>query len=473
MKFLLQSRRGFIKTGAAATIASSAGTFPAPATPRDNGRYNIIYLHSHDSGRYLQPYGHSVPTPNLQRLARQGVLFRNMHSAAPTCSPSRAALLTGQSAHASGMLGLAHLGWGLHDYKQHIVHTLRTYGYTSVLAGVQHVAADPKVIGYEQILPHATTSAKDVAPAAVDYLKGRPQTPFFLDIGFFETHREFPSPVDNPDYIQPPAPLPDNSETRRDMAGFHASARVLDKGIGVILNALEDAGLRKNTIIVSTTDHGIAFPDMKCSLRDSGTGVSMILSGPGVFSKPAVSDALLSQIDLFPTLCDALEIPKPAWLTGRSFLPLLLGTQTSTNDAIFAEVNYHAAYEPKRSVRTARWKYIRHFDDRHQVVLPNCDDGPSKSYWLANQWKATEVVAHEELYDLVFDPNEQRSLIDSNQPDARGALVDLRQRLDKWMKDTRDPLLDGPIPLPAGAHIMPQDAESPKELSQYVPKTFR
>jgi arylsulfatase A-like enzyme len=371
------------------------------------------------------------------------------------------------------MLGLAHLGWGLHDYKQHIVHTLRTYGYTSVLAGVQHVAADPKVIGYEQILPHATTSAKDVAPAAVDYLKGRPQTPFFLDIGFFETHREFPSPVDNPDYIQPPAPLPDNSETRRDMAGFHASARVLDKGIGVILNALEDAGLRKNTIIVSTTDHGIAFPDMKCSLRDSGTGVSMILSGPGVFSKPAVSDALLSQIDLFPTLCDALEIPKPAWLTGRSFLPLLLGTQTSTNDAIFAEVNYHAAYEPKRSVRTARWKYIRHFDDRHQVVLPNCDDGPSKSYWLANQWKATEVVAHEELYDLVFDPNEQRSLIDSNQPDARGALVDLRQRLDKWMKDTRDPLLDGPIPLPAGAHIMPQDAESPKELSQYVPKTFR
>src|SRR5215467_5443313 len=115
-------------------------------------RPNILYLHSHDTGRYIQPYGHAIATPHLQRLAEQGVLFRQAFSAAPTCSPSRAALLTGQAPHSSGMLGLAHRGFALHDYHQHIVHTLRAAGYTSTLIGMQHVANDPTVIGYDRIV---------------------------------------------------------------------------------------------------------------------------------------------------------------------------------------------------------------------------------------------------------------------------------------------------------------------------------
>ena len=106
-----------------------------PAAPMDstaNFRPNIVYIHSHDSGRYLSPYGQSVPTPNLQRLAQEGILFRKAFSAAPTCSPSRAALLTGLYPHSSGMLGLAHRGFSLNDYQQHIVHTLKAAGYTSV-----------------------------------------------------------------------------------------------------------------------------------------------------------------------------------------------------------------------------------------------------------------------------------------------------------------------------------------------------
>ena len=99
------SRRRFLQAGAVAALAANAFTRRSvAAAPSTEGKYNIVYLHSHDSGRYLRPYGHDVPTPNLNRLAKQGVLFRNMHSAAPTCSPSRAALLTGQSSHASGML---------------------------------------------------------------------------------------------------------------------------------------------------------------------------------------------------------------------------------------------------------------------------------------------------------------------------------------------------------------------------------
>src|ERR1700676_90282 len=136
------SRRDFLLKAAAATTISVAQTNAQTAKP------NIIYLHSHDSGRYLQPFGHAVPTPNLQRLSSEGVLFRRSFSAAPTCSPSRSALLTGQCPHRNGMLGLAHRGFSMHDYKRHIVHTLRDAGYVSVLAGLQHVAPKPEMIGY-------------------------------------------------------------------------------------------------------------------------------------------------------------------------------------------------------------------------------------------------------------------------------------------------------------------------------------
>jgi N-sulfoglucosamine sulfohydrolase len=457
----MPSRRSFL----GCTVAALAATaLPKCVEAAAGGPVNILYLHSHDSGRYLSPYGHSTPTPNLNRLARQGVLFRQTHTAAPTCSPSRAALLTGQCPHRSGMLGLAHRGWGLNDYSQHIIHTLGKHGYRSTLAGLQHVAAKPEQIGYDEILPHKSYSARDVAPAAVDFLKSRPKQLFFLDAGFFETHREFPEPVDNPNYIQPPFPLPDNPETRRDMAGFHASARILDRGIGQILDALDEAGLAENTLVLSTTDHGIAFPNMKCNLRDTGTGISMILRGPGVFSGGKISDALLSNIDVFPTLCDYLGIDKPAWLEGKSFLPVLTGTEPEINEAIFSEVTYHASYEPKRSVRTKRWKYIRHFDNRKTAVLPNCDDGFSKTFWLQNGWKEEPLVSHEELYDLVFDPMEHTNL--ASVPRAEKTLENMRARLNLWMQETADPLLHGPVPLIAGGIVVDQDAISPKDVSR-------
>src|SRR4051812_34267929 len=140
-------------------------------------RPNIVYLHSHDTGRHIQPYGHQVPTPNLQRLADEGLLFRQAFSAAPVCSPSRAALLTGEYSHSNGMLGLAHRGFRLADYDHHLVHTLRDAGYTSRLVGEQHIAADPRAIGYDEI-------AATIEPL--------PPAPFFLDVGFTDTHRPFP-----------------------------------------------------------------------------------------------------------------------------------------------------------------------------------------------------------------------------------------------------------------------------------------
>ena len=126
---------------------------------------NILYVHSHDTGRWVQPYGHQVPTPNIQHLADQGVLFRNAFSAAPVCSGSRAALLTGQHCHSNGMLGLAHRGWSLHDYGTLWVHALRPAGYRSTLIGEQHLSVDPGVLGYDEVVDVPSNRASEVTPA--------------------------------------------------------------------------------------------------------------------------------------------------------------------------------------------------------------------------------------------------------------------------------------------------------------------
>jgi arylsulfatase A-like enzyme len=431
-------------------------------------RPNILYIHSHDTGRYIQPYGHAVPTPNLQRLAEQGVLFRQNFCAAPTCSPSRAALLTGQCAHSSGMIGLAHRGFSLSDYSQHIVHTLRGAGYRSTLIGVQHVAAEPGTIGYDRVAPVESNHVEHVAPAAVDFLSSAPQEPFFLSVGFAETHRDFhtPGPAEDPRHCLPPAPLLDTRQTRQDMAAFKASARVLDRGIGAVLDALEANGLAGNTLVICTTDHGIAFPGSKCNLIDHGIGVMLILRGPGGFTGSQVSDALVSHVDLFPTLCDLLEIDQPAWLQGRSFMPVVRGDAEQVNDEIFAEVTYHAAYEPQRAVRTQRWKYIRRFEERPSPVLPNCDDGLSKDVWLQHGW-GERPPALEQLYDLVFDPNEAHN--QAGEPALSAVLDEMRGRLDRWMRATDDPLLRGPVPAPAGARVNDPDGLSPSEPTQVIP----
>ena len=153
---------------------------------------NIVYLHSHDTGRYVQPYGHPVPTPNIQRLADQGLLFRQAFCGAPSCSGSRAVLLTGQWAHVNGMMGLAHRGFRLNDYRHHLVHTLRKAGYWSGLVGEQHLSVEPEELGYDAIGDVDTTHVESVVPATLELLAERPEgRPLFLSVFFFETHREF------------------------------------------------------------------------------------------------------------------------------------------------------------------------------------------------------------------------------------------------------------------------------------------
>jgi N-sulfoglucosamine sulfohydrolase len=430
-------------------------------------RPNILYLHSHDTGRFVQPYGHPVPTPNIQRLADQGILFRRAFCAAPTCSASRACLLTGQYGHNNGMMGLAHRGWSLNDYHQHIVHPLHNAGYHSVLVGEQHIAKRPDIIGFDRVVKIPTTHVQTVAPAATEIIAGPPPEPFFMSVGFFETHRDFLHPPSLRDtlYSLPPPNLPDTPATRRDIAGYGASARTLDQGVGEVLEALDNHGLADDTLIIFTTDHGLAFPGAKATLFDRGLGVMLIMRGPAGFSGGKVHDALVSHIDVYPTICDLAGIDRPDFLQGLSLLPLVRGEASSIRDVIFAEMTWHAAYEPQRAVRSERWKYIRRFGDRERPVLCNCDDSPSKSLLLSLGW-AERSVPFEQLYDLAFDPNEAANLADV--PAFRSTLEDLRERLLGWMADTEDPLLHGdPVP-PPGAEINDPDQLSATEPTHKV-----
>jgi hypothetical protein len=156
-------------------------------------RPNILYLHSHDTGRYVQPYGYAIATPHIQALAEEGVLFRKAFCAAPTCSPSRASLLTGQHAHTSGMLGLAHRGFSLTTYQQHLLYTLRKEGYQSALIGEEH---RPKITGRLAM----TASTKSMAftprplPPSLSACCARPRNPSSSRSVFFRRTVSFSSP---------------------------------------------------------------------------------------------------------------------------------------------------------------------------------------------------------------------------------------------------------------------------------------
>jgi N-sulfoglucosamine sulfohydrolase len=415
-------------------------------------RPNIVLIHSHDTGRYIQPYGHQLTTPNIQRLADQGLLFRQAYAAAPTCSPSRAALLTGRWPHSNGMNGLAHRGFALHDRTQHILHTLRAGGYWTAMVGEQHVSADPEDLGYDLVVDADTSRAHDVGPAAVALLRDRPPQPFFLSVGFFETHRDFFEPTSVRDmlYSMPLSNLPDSPVTRRDVASFKQSARALDHGVGAVLSALDEMKIADDTIVIFTTDHGPPFPGGKATLSDRGLGVLLILRGPGGFHGGRVNDALVSQIDIFPTLCELVGIDTPEHVQGRSLLPAVHGEARDVNDAIYGELTYHAAYDPQRAIRTRRHKYVRRWGDRDLPVLPNIDDSPSKELLLQHGLAETPRP-REELYDLLFDPNEAHNLAAS--PEHADVLAVLREQLGDWMRTTDDPLLEGFVAAPAGAEV--------------------
>ena len=440
---------------------------------------NVVYLHSHDTGRWVGPYGHPHPTPNYDRLAASGVTFDDAHTPSPTCSPSRACLLTGQMPRKNGMIGLAHRGSRLADPRRHLAAVLRRNGYRTALSGVQHEFGplDPAAPPYDDVLAHVgiddvATADPAIARAAAAFIARDHDGPFFLSCGFFSTHRTRghddqrfnadASPPGDPGATAVPPTLPDTPAARADVADFNASLARLDACVGVVLDGIDAAGRAGDTLVVCTTDHGVPFPGHKSRLTDAGTGVLLIVRGPCFTGGKRVS-ATVTHLDVVPTILRMTGLSVDHDLDGRSLLPLVSGTVDALHGATFGEVNYHAAYEPMRSVRAAGHLYVRRFGGggvgAERRVLPNCDPGPTRAAMVDAGW-ADEPEPAEALYDLAAGPAERRNVIDD--PAHADAASDLRRRLRRHMESTADPLLTtGYVPPWPGMRTTPPTATYP------------
>lgn len=428
---------------------------------------NVLYIHTHDSGRVLSPYGYKVPTPNLESFAGDAALFRSCFCAGPTCSPSRAAMLSGTYPHQSGMLGLAQRGFSM-DYDRHLVRFLNRNGYHTVLCGIQHEAGwyldtgqGARAIGYQEEITKSNAGYrqedlvdwdKENAHAVCRWLEGWDGgKPFFLSFGMYATHRRFPDRVDgdiNPNFALPPAPIPDSPETREDFARYMTSAKSADACFGEVLECLKRTGQLENTIVLFTTDHGLAEPFCKCTLFDSGIGVALMMRVPGITDGGSVIDGLVSHVDVFPTLCELLKLEKPDYLEGVSFAPMLRSPLETVRDEIFAEVNFHTSYEPIRCIRTERYKYIRYYDTSYlRINKSNIDESMTKDYFMERELD-TQTKYQEALYDLVFDTGERKNL--AGAAGYASIRAELAERLERHLERTDDPILTGAIPVQPG-----------------------
>ncbi len=433
-------------------LAEAPGSLSrSPATARRTlpMAMNIIYIHCHDAGRFLSPYRPSIPSPNLKAFASESTVFTQAFCNAPTCSPSRAALLTGFTAHQAGMMGLAHRGFQLRDDEHHICTFLSRHGFETVLSGIQHEwAYDGPSPPYEKVVPQIGRENRmdvendlNIARATSAFLRSRRDTrPLFLSVGFYYPHRSFPRAerVVGTDRVKLPACLPDNEVVRADMAAYQTAVSWMDKAFGEVWKAIQERGFAENSVIIFTTDHGIAFPRMKATLSDHGLGVAFMLKAPG--QRIGHCDAMVSHLDFFPTVCDYIGVETPSRCIGRSLRPLVeKHSNASGAEEVFAEINYHAEYEPKRCIRTREYKYIRNYMPGHNLALANIDEGPTKT-WMLEHHFLEGLVPEEELYDLMNDPAETNNLAASCE--YSGALRDMRSRLAQWMVRTDDPLYD-------------------------------
>jgi len=419
---------------------------------------NILFIIVHDLGQHMEIYGNtSVRTPNLHRLAEEGVSFENYFATAPQCSPSRASIYTGKYPHTHGLMGLANrdLDWSLSTSEKTTVQLLRQSGYFTCLFGLQHESQDPHSLGFDEIVqPEGESFEKyychRVAPVVLEFLRHPKSKPFYANVGFLEVHRPYPQEVyqpDDPNEVLVPPYLPDTPEVRQDIAEFHGSIRKVDRAVGSIFDTLKETGLEEETLVVFTTDHGIAFPRAKCTLYDPGIKTTLIMRWPdgGVIGGKVYSE-LLSNVDFLPTILEVVKAPVPEDIQGKSFLPLLQDGKFEPRKEIFAEKTWHIIYDPMRCIRTSRYKYIRNFIDGPLLRLPG---DMEKSLSRKSLGKThLKPRPEEELYDLRQDPNEQNNL--AGKSEYSEIQTKLSGRLIEWMKKTKDPVLEGQIPIVDG-----------------------
>lgn len=437
-------------------------------------RKNVLLIISHDLGQHIGPYGvETVQTPNLDRMAVEGTLFERNYCTSPGCSPSRAAIMTGRYPHSNGVMGLTHNDflWRFNEDEKHLAQAFSENGYDSCLVGNWHennridnvgytttVARDGDSFSLSSNLDDNTwvTAGSDSAQRADYYLSQQKDAdkPFFLYVGFFEPHRPFDFDNCKPDSskgVWVPPYIPQDTPERKaaaeeEFAEVQGTIQKLDNAIGTIMESLERNGLKDDTLLVFTGDHGLAMPRAKCSLYNPGVETPLILWGGGMEAGVRRTE-LISNVDYYPTLMEYAGLPIPENVQGHSFFQCLENKEGGgsasyePNQAIFAEKTFHREYDPIRSVRTEKYKYIINFELNVEYEAPS--DIQKGAIYRTSLECFMKERARYELYDLEADPWEQNNL--AGQEDLAAVEADLKAQLVGWMKETNDPLLNGPV----------------------------
>jgi arylsulfatase A-like enzyme len=406
-----------------------------------------------------------VKTPTFDRVAREGFLFTHAFSAAPSCTPSRAAILTGQAPHR------LEEGGNLHGFlpKKFPVYpdlleeagyvvgfTGKSWGPGNVQAGGRaRNPAGPSFKGFKEFLK--TVSAEK--PFCFWFGSGDPHRPYEKGSGLA-------AGMKREDVVVPPY-LPDTPEIRSDILDYYVEVQRFDRNVGEVLRALEESGKAANTLVIITGDNGWPFPRSKANLYDSGTRQPFAVRWPARFSGGQTIDAFVNLADLAPTLLEVAGLKPLPEMTGQSLLPLLEGKSQPGRDRVFVERERHANVRagnlsyPARAVRTKDFLYIRNLrPDRWPAGDPemwkavgpfgDCDGSPSKEFILdhRDEPKAAKFFQlgfakrpAEELYDLTKDPHQVDNV--ANRPEYAVLKTELRAALDRWMKETQDPRAAG------------------------------
>ena len=403
-----------------------------------------------------------VKTPTFDRIAREGVLFNSAFASAPSCTPSRFAVLTGQY-HWRLKEGDS-LGGSLARDVPVYSDLLTEVGYH---IGFSRKGASPsrhKYRGADPLGPRFRNFDQFLA-------KRKLNQPFCYWYGAGEPHRpyDWKASQGHPTMlakIKIPPFLPDNDIVRTDLGDYYLRVQKLDEFAGKIVDRLQQDGLLENTLLIMTSDNGMPFPRAKATLFDSGTRVPLAIRWGNRIQPSRNIHELVGLTDLAPTILEAAGLPVPRVMNGRSLLPLLT-TQISTKPRqhVLTGMERHVYPWPSRAIRTANYLYVRNYDPQQwptgQILGPprtydfnetpwpvkpgafsfNTDPGPTKQWMLKNPSGVNEQAfgrhPKEELYDLKKDPHQLRNL--ASDPNHASMLGKLSRQLTKELIGSGDP----------------------------------
>jgi N-sulfoglucosamine sulfohydrolase len=450
-----------------ALLLASATALHSAEAPKQ--KPNIVWMISDDHGAADSGcYGNrDVRTPNLDRLAAEGMRFNLAFAASTLCSPSRAVIHTGLMPFRNG----GHVfGGQVTKGTKTVSHYFQPLGYETALFGKTSLHPE-SAFPYDVKMPEwkpGTQESTSLPVMVDDFLTKRGKSkPLFLEVNTGNPHMPW---MKNQGYDPAKLTLPgayiDTPETRDALADYYTSITSLDATVEAVLNVLKKHGMDgNNTIFIYTSDHGSNFPLAKWCLYDAGIRVPLLVRWPGTVQPGLTTDAMVSLADLLPTMIDAAGGVVPDALDGRSFLKVLQGASSGHLESVFAShtgadsryAAWKANWSPHRAIRTRTHKYILNLNpnDPFMTHLIGCDpDDPKKQPQATHPfWKSWERKAQtderarrivtrythrpvEELYDLRSDPNEEHNL--ASLPESAELLQALRKQLGEWRKAQND-----------------------------------